>query len=67
MRFLEYVTRPEQQPLIANKIFGIPVPLGAETRLTDEARRWMPDLNNLKSGFINHEYWRDHFVHVDRR
>lgn len=67
MRFLEYVTRPEQQALMANKIFVIPVTLGAETMLSDEARRWIPDLKNPKSAFINDDYWRDRFVDLDKR
>ncbi|UVO30473.1 ABC transporter substrate-binding protein [Bradyrhizobium arachidis] len=68
MRFLEFITRPEQQALMANKLYVIPVTKGAETRLSEEARRWIPDTsNNSKNVFVSDEYWRDHFVAVDKR
>lgn len=68
MRFLEFITRPEQQALMANKLYVIPVTRGAETGVSEEARRWIPDMNDSsKNVFVSDEYWRSHFVAVDKR
>ncbi|MCK1520113.1 extracellular solute-binding protein [Bradyrhizobium sp. 17] len=67
MLFLEFVTRPEQQVLIGNKLGAIPVTKGAEQQLNQQARRWLPDPNNPKNVLINDEYWADHFVELDKR
>lgn len=67
MRFLEYITRPDQQALMANKLAVMPVTKGAESKISEETRRWMADFTNPKNIFVNDEYWRDHFVELDKR
>ncbi|MCK1688606.1 ABC transporter substrate-binding protein [Bradyrhizobium sp. 145] len=67
-RFLEFITRPEQQAVMANKLYVIPVTKGAETGLSDEARRWIPEMSSIsKNVFVSDDYWREHFVAVDKR
>ncbi|UVO30470.1 hypothetical protein [Bradyrhizobium arachidis] len=53
--------------MMANKLFVVPVTIGAETKLNGEARRWMPDLKNRKNVLVNNDYWRDRFVNLDKR
>ncbi|MCK1397035.1 ABC transporter substrate-binding protein [Bradyrhizobium sp. 4] len=67
MRFLEFITRPAQQVLIANKLGVLPVTKGAEQSMDERARRWVPDLNSPKNVFTNEEYWADHHVELDKR
>ncbi|MGL3210611.1 ABC transporter substrate-binding protein [Bradyrhizobium sp. BR 1433] len=67
MRFLEFVTRPAQQASLANKL-GVPsVTKGVEQLMEEQARRWMPDLDNPKNVFLDNEYWADHYVELDKR
>lgn len=67
MRFLEFVTRPEQQGLLANKLGVTPATKGAEQHMDERVRRWQPDLNNGNILFQNEEYWRDNYVGLQKR
>ncbi|MCK1520182.1 ABC transporter substrate-binding protein [Bradyrhizobium sp. 17] len=61
MRFLDFITRPEQQAALANKLGAVPVTKGAEQKIDAEARRWLPDLNNPNSLFVDNKYWADRY------
>lgn len=67
MRFIEFITRPEQQALMGNKISVGPVTKGAEEKLDEQARHWLPDIKNPKNISTNDEYWANHLVELDRR
>ncbi|MHB0773878.1 ABC transporter substrate-binding protein [Bradyrhizobium sp. 1.29L] len=67
MRFLEFVTRPSQQALIANRLSMLPTTQGIEHLVEDEARRWVPDLKSPKNVVFSAEYWGDHFFELDKR
>ncbi|MCK1397041.1 extracellular solute-binding protein [Bradyrhizobium sp. 4] len=68
MRFLEFVTRPDRQALLANKLRATPVAKDAEQKVDAVARRWLPDLNNPKNVFRNDAYWAaDHYVELNKR
>jgi putative spermidine/putrescine transport system substrate-binding protein len=67
MKFIEFVTRPDRQALMSNKLGLVPVTNGAEEQITPENRKWLPDLKNPKNILVSDAYWRDHFVAADRR
>lgn len=66
MRFIEYVTRPEQQAVMAEKLGLFPVTRGALDRVSAAARAWLPDIET-STVRLDDEYWRDHFVAADKR
>ena len=67
MRFLDFVTRPEQQAIMAEKISFMPVTKGAAEKVSADARKWIADPNNPRSAFVDDDYWRDNFVAADKR
>jgi putative spermidine/putrescine transport system substrate-binding protein len=67
MRFLEFVTRPEQQALMAEKLGFMPVAKGAAEKVSPEARKWIADPGNPRNAFVDDNYWRDNFIPADKR
>jgi putative spermidine/putrescine transport system substrate-binding protein len=67
MRFLEFVTRPEQQAIMAEKMGFMPVTKGAAEKVSPDARKWIADPNNPRNAFVDDNYWRDNFITADKR
>lgn len=67
MKWLEYVTRPNVQLQIANKL-GLPSAVkGVDKMMDSSARRWVADLSAPQNLFLSDEYWADHYIKLDRR
>lgn len=67
MKFIQFVTSPDMQALMSNKMGLVPVTKGAEAKVIPDVKKWLPDFNNPKNAFINDEYWRDNYVALDKR
>jgi putative spermidine/putrescine transport system substrate-binding protein len=67
MRYLDFVTRTDRQAVMAEKLGLGPVAKDADALVSAEARKWLPNMNNPNSVFINDTYWAEKFVEVDRR
>ncbi|MHB0773873.1 ABC transporter substrate-binding protein [Bradyrhizobium sp. 1.29L] len=67
MRLIEFVTRPEQQVLLANKYGASPAIKGVEQQIDEKVRPWIFDFNNPKNVLMNDEYWGDHYFELDKR
>lgn len=67
MRYLEFVTRPDRQAVMAEKIGFGPVTKGATDKISDEARKWLPNVASPKSIIVNDEYWRERYIEIDKR
>jgi putative spermidine/putrescine transport system substrate-binding protein len=69
MRFIEFITRPQQQAAMINDEKGAAFSAvkGLDKLINPEVRRFMPDLNSPKHVIYNAEYWADHFAALDRR
>jgi putative spermidine/putrescine transport system substrate-binding protein len=67
MRYLEFVTRPDRQAAMVEKMALVPVTKGAIERVSAEARKSVPNLSNPRSVFLDDNFWADRFVEVDKR
>jgi putative spermidine/putrescine transport system substrate-binding protein len=67
MRYLEFVTRPDRQAAMSERLSFGPVTKGALEKVSAESRRWLPNVANPKSIVIDDEYWRDRYVETDKR
>lgn len=70
MRFLEFITRPEQTANWVNKLGGMwgpPVIKGVEGLLSPSVRNYGPDPSSTKHVIYNEEFWADRFVELDKR
>ncbi|RQT14950.1 ABC transporter substrate-binding protein [Burkholderia contaminans] len=69
MRFLEFITRPEQQAAVVNVHRGSlfsPV-RGLDKLIEPVVKRAMPDLSGPKQVIFDNQYWADHFTELDKR
>jgi len=67
MRYLEFVTSPDRQAAMVEKLSIISVTKGVAEKASPAARKWVPNLNNPKSIVVNDRYWADKFIEVDKR
>lgn len=67
MRFVDFITRPENAGPLANFFGVIPTVMGGEKSINAKTRRWLPDLKNPKIAIVNDEYWADNYAEMDKR
>lgn len=67
MRFLEFVTRPDRQTVMAETLGFAPVARGVVDHLSEAARRWLPNLDSPSNVLIDDGYWQAHSAEIDRR
>jgi putative spermidine/putrescine transport system substrate-binding protein len=69
MRFLDFITRPEQQAALINQHQGsLYSPIKGLDKLIDPSvKRSVPNLTGPKQVFFDNGYWADHFTELDKR
>lgn len=67
MKLIAFYMRADVQARLENINFLLPVSQKARTMLSPEVRRWLPDLNNPNSAYVNDSYWSNNFDLVARR
>lgn len=67
MKLIAYFLRPEVQARMENQLSCVPVSKKAVPLLSEDARKWQPDLNNPSSLMISGAYWADHNEALGRR
>ncbi|MCG8522811.1 MAG: extracellular solute-binding protein, partial [Pseudomonadales bacterium] len=67
MRFLAFVARPEQQAAMAEYLSVSPAFQGADSLISEEARKWKADVTDPNSIVLNDEYWGDKYDEINKR
>ena len=67
MRYLAFVARPEQQAAMAEHLSVSPAFKGADSLISEEARKWKADVTDPNSILLNDEYWGGKFDEVNKR
>lgn len=67
MRFLAFVARPEQQAAMAEHLSVSPAFEGADSLISEDARKWKADVTDPNSIVLNDEYWGDKYGEVNKR
>ncbi|MER8390269.1 ABC transporter substrate-binding protein [Mesorhizobium sp. M1380] len=67
MKLLAYVLRPETQARVMEPLGFIPISKKATTMLSADAAKWLPDLGNSNSMFVDPNYWAENYEAVSRR
>jgi len=67
MAYIQFALRPDIQAGLAEKLSLVPVVRGAASLMGEAARRWLPDVENPNSVFVNDEFWGEHYASLDKR
>lgn len=67
MEYLAFALRPETQAKLAEKLSLSPVVPEAAELMSEEARKWLPDVTSPNNAFIDDEYWGKHYEKLDKR
>lgn len=67
MRYLAFAARPEQQARFAEHLSVTPAFKGADSLISEDAKKWKADLTDPNSVFVNDKYWGGVYDEVNRR
>nr|WP_249812869.1 ABC transporter substrate-binding protein [Bradyrhizobium sp. 141] len=67
MKLVAYFLRSEVQARVESEAGTIPVSKKAIPLLSDDARKWQPDMNRSNNLISNSEYWADNYEAVTSR
>lgn len=67
MAYIAFALRPQTQANLAERLSLAPVVEEAAGLMSDEARKWLPDVSSENNVFISDEYWGEHYEELDRR
>ncbi len=67
MGYIAFALRPETQAKLAERLSLSPVVPEAAKLMSDEARKWLPDVTSPKNAFIDDEYWGKNYETLDKR
>ncbi|MBV2145105.1 ABC transporter substrate-binding protein [Falsochrobactrum sp. TDYN1] len=67
MEYIDFALRPETQAKLAEKLSLAPVLTEANKLMSDEARKWLPDVESPLNAFIDDEYWGQNYDALDKR
>ncbi|MBR9841347.1 MAG: ABC transporter substrate-binding protein [Rhodobacteraceae bacterium] len=67
MRFLAFAMRPEIQAATMELLGNAPVSKAAVPLISDESRKWLPDLSDPNHLVMNDQWWAEEFETVTRR
>ncbi len=67
MKFVSHMMKPEAQAGVMERLANTPVSKSAVPLLSEEARKWLPDMENPNNIVMNDAWWADNFEDVTRR
>jgi putative spermidine/putrescine transport system substrate-binding protein len=67
MKFVQFAMRPERQAALMTLLGNIPTHRKALPLVSEEARKWMGNVDNPNNALLDDEYWADKFDVVGRR
>ena len=67
MKFVQFAMRPDRQAALMTLLGNIPTSRKALPLVGEDARKWMPNVDNPNDALLNDEYWADKFESVTRR
>ena len=67
MKFVQFAMRPDRQAALMTLLGNIPTSRKALPLVSDDARKWMANVDNPNNALLNDEYWADKFEVVTRR
>ncbi|MBJ2152723.1 ABC transporter substrate-binding protein [Paracoccus sp. IB05] len=67
MKFVAHMLSPEVQAATMELLANAPVSKGAVPLLSEESRKWLPDMENANNALMNDAWWADNFETVSRR
>lgn len=66
-KFVSFALRPESQAALMEALGYNPISKKALPMLSEETRKWLPDMNNPNNVLVNDVWWADNFATVSRR
>lgn len=67
MEYLAFALQPETQAKLAEKLSLAPVLTEATKLMSEDARKWLPNLTSPTNAFIDDEYWGKNYDTLDKR
>lgn len=67
MKFVQFAMRPDRQAALMSLLGNIPTSRKAVPLVSEDARKWMANVDNPNNAFLDDEYWADKFDAVGRR
>jgi putative spermidine/putrescine transport system substrate-binding protein len=67
MEYLAFALRPDTQAKLAEKLSLAPVVEEAAKLMSDDARKWLPNVASRTNAFIDDEYWGNNYEALDKR
>lgn len=66
-KFVSFAMRPESQAGLMELLGNNPISKKALTMLSEEARKWLPNMENPNNVILDDAWWSDNFETVSRR
>lgn len=67
MKFVQHCLSAEVQASTMELLSNIPVSLSARSKLSADAQKWLPNMENPNNVMLNDEWWADNFEAVTRK
>lgn len=67
MQFIASTLRPDRQAALMGHLSNIPNNQDAVPLLSEESRKWLPDMNNPRSAILDDEWWANNFDELQTR
>lgn len=67
MKFVSHMMKPKTQAATLELLANTPISLAAVPQMSEEARKWLPNMENPNNVVLNDAWWADNFDTVTRQ